>query len=131
GDPWSHRPLTDQLAVAAGARLLSVDYRLGPEHPCPAAVDDAVAAYRWLVRQGTDPAHIVIAGDSAGGGLTLATLLALRDAGDPLPAGAVGLSAWADLTCSGASIASNADVDPILEPAGVEGMALVYLMGHD
>jgi acetyl esterase/lipase len=76
---------------------LSLDYRQGPEHPFPAPIDDAVAAYRWLLAQDTDPAKIVISGESAGGGLTIALLLALRDAGDPLPAGAVPISPWLDM----------------------------------
>src|SRR5207253_979795 len=80
---------------AAGVPV--IDYRLAPEHPYPAAVEDATAAYRWLLRNGATPARMVIAGDSAGGGLTVATLVALRDAGDPLPAAGVCLSPWVDL----------------------------------
>lgn len=96
GSPRSHRMLMADLACATGARALGVDYRLAPEHPCPAAIEDAVRAWRWLVDT-HDPKRVVMAGDSAGGGLVLATLLALRDAALPLPAAAVTLSPWADL----------------------------------
>src|SRR5690606_3662417 len=94
----SHRPMLTHLAAATGGRVLAVDYRLAPEHPHPAALDDACAAYRWTLDQGVDPGRTVMAGDSAGGGLTLATLVALRDAGAPMPAAGVCLSPWADLT---------------------------------
>jgi acetyl esterase/lipase len=110
---------------------LGVDYRLAPEHPFPAAVEDATAAYRWLVSRGTDPAHIAIAGDSAGGGLTLATLIALRDAGDPLPAAAACLSPWVDLEGVGASMTSKAAVDPFVRKEMIEFMAQQYLGGRD
>src|SRR5262249_59411882 len=90
-----------RLAIATGARGLTVGYRLGPEHRFPAAVDDAMAAYRWLVRAGTAPERIVVAGDSAGGGLTVAPLVALPDAGDPLPAGRALLPPLARLACTG------------------------------
>ena len=89
--------------MAARASVLLPDYRLAPEHPFPAALEDAVAAYRWLLDRGTAPRRIVIAGDSAGGGLTVATLVALRERGVPLPAAGVCISPWVDLTGSGAS----------------------------
>jgi len=127
GSPRSHRHLAAAIAGAAGATALLLDYRLAPEHPYPAAVDDATAAYRWLLDQAIAPAGIVIAGDSAGGGLTVATLLALREARLPLPAGGVCISPWVDLTCSGASYATKADADPIVRRAGVEQMAQAYL----
>ena len=127
GSPRSHRHLAAAIASAAGASALLLDYRLAPEHPYPAAVDDAAAAYRWLLDQAIAPARIVIAGDSAGGGLTVATLLALRDARVPLPAGGVCISPWVDLTCGGASYATKADADPIVKRAGVEEMAQAYL----
>src|SRR5512134_3099422 len=111
GSPRSHRHLAAAIAGAAGAAALLLDYRLAPEHPYPAAVDDATAAYRWLLDQAIAPARIVIAGDSAGGGLTVATLLALREARVPLPAAAVCISPWVDLTCSGGSYRTRAAAD--------------------
>ncbi len=131
GSPRSHRHLAAAIAAAAGASALLLDYRLAPEHPFPAAVDDARAAYRWLLDQGIAPARIVIAGDSAGGGLTVATLLALREARLPLPAAGVCISPWVDLTCSGASYQSKAAVDPIVRQAGVAEMARAYLGSTD
>lgn len=127
GSPRSHRHLAAAIAGAAGASALLLDYRLAPEHPFPAAVEDATAAYRWLLEQAIAPGRIVIAGDSAGGGLTVATLLALREARVPLPAAGVCISPWVDLTCSGASYGTKADVDPIVRRAGVEEMAQAYL----
>lgn len=127
GSPRSHRHLAAAIASAGGASGLLLDYRLAPEHPHPAAVDDAVGAYRWLLDQAVAPGHIVIAGDSAGGGLTVATLLALRDAGVALPAGGVCISPWVDLTCSGGSYGTKAEADPIVRRAGVEEMARAYL----
>ncbi len=127
GSPRSHRHLAAAIAGAAGASALLLDYRLAPEHPFPAAVEDATAAYRWLLDQAIAPERIVIAGDSAGGGLTVATLLALREARVPLPAGGVCISPWVDLTCSGASYATKAAADPIVRRAGVEEMARAYL----
>ena len=120
GSPRSHRHLAAAIASAAGASALLLDYRLAPEHPYPAAVEDATAAYRWLLDQAIAPARIVIAGDSAGGGLTVATLMALREAGVPLPAGGVCISPWVDLTCGGASYATKAAADPIVRRDGVE-----------
>lgn len=105
----SHRWLVAQLAQAAAARALAVDYRLAPEHPFPAALDDCVAAYRWLLQTGHAPHHIVIAGDSSGGNLTLTTLMVLREAGDPLPAAAVCLSPMTDLEGTGPTFHTNQD----------------------
>ena len=127
GSPRSHRHLAAAIAGAAGASALLLDYRLAPEHPFPAAVEDATAAYRWLLDQAIAPEHIVIAGDSAGGGLTVATVLALREARVPLPAGGVCISPWVDLTCSGASYRTKAEADPIVQQAAVEEMARAYL----
>ncbi len=127
GSPRSHRHLAAAIVGAAGASALSLDYRLAPENPFPAAVDDAVACYRWLLEQGTLPEHIVIAGDSAGGGLTVATLVALRDARVRLPAGGVCISPWVDLTFSGASYQTKAAADPIVARPGIDEMARAYL----
>ena len=119
GSPLSHRSLTFPLALNAGAAVFSLDYRLGPEDPCPAAIEDAVTAYRWLVASGWMPQNISIAGDSAGGGLTLATMQALRDAGDPLPGAAVLYSPYTDLAAEGASIARNGDNDAMFHAAAL------------
>jgi acetyl esterase/lipase len=122
----THRDLAARLGRAAGARVLAIDYRLAPEHPHPAAVDDAVAAYRWLRTQGIAPAHLAIAGDSAGGGLTIATLIALRDLAEPLPSAAVCFSPWVDLEATGASMDTNLD-DPMLNRALILHFARFYL----
>jgi len=122
----THREMVSRLSSAAKARALSVGYRLAPEHPHPAAVEDAVAAYRWLISNGVEPARIVIGGDSAGGGLTVATLVALRDAGEPMPATAVCISPWVDLVGTGESMTTKAEEDPVVTPGGIEWMASFY-----
>ena len=122
----THRSLVARIARDAGARCFALDYRLAPEHPYPAAVEDAVGAYRALVASGIAPASIVIAGDSAGGGLTLATLLALRDAGDALPAAGVCLSPWTDLEGTGESHADPAINDPMVNLPGLQWMGQLY-----
>lgn len=133
GSVDSHRNLTGALAKASGVRVFALDYRLAPEHPHPAPVEDAVAAYRALVAPtaaggaGFDPANIAIAGDSAGGGLTVATLLSLRDAGDPLPACAVPISPLFDLSGSGDSMVTRADVDPMVSPGDLSAMMRLFL----
>jgi len=128
----THRQLAGWIAKAAGARVLLADYRLGPESPFPAAVEDAVAAYQWLLGQGVDAAGVAIAGDSAGGGLTAATLIALRDRGLPMPAAGVLLSPWTDLALTGESLTSRAALDPMIAgAAGVSNMADAYLSGAD
>ncbi len=129
GSIATHRDLAARLSRATGARVLVVDYRLAPEHPHPAAVDDAVRAFRWLVEQGLDPRRVAIAGDSAGGGLTVATLVALRDAGDALPAAGVCLSPWTDLACEGGSMDTHDHRDPMVRPEGLREMAAMYLGG--
>jgi acetyl esterase/lipase len=127
----TYRDLTGRVARAARARCLVIDYRLAPEHPFPAAVEDATAAYRWLLRQGVDPRRLVIAGDSAGGGLTLGTCVALRAAGDPLPAALVCISPLTDLEATGNSVKS-AD-DPLIKggPAALQGMSRAYVPAGD
>ncbi|GIW43491.1 MAG: hydrolase [Candidatus Binatia bacterium] len=131
GSIRTHRDLAQRIARAARARVLLIDYRLAPEHPHPAAVEDSVRAYRWLLAQGVPPASLAIAGDSAGGGLTVATLVALREAGVPLPAAAVCLSPWVDLEGLGESMASKADVDPMVQRDALLRMAAMYLGGQD
>jgi acetyl esterase/lipase len=127
----THRELCARIARAAAARVLVIDYRLAPEHPFPAAVEDAVAAYRWLITQ-VPPEAVAIGGDSAGGGLTLATLLALRDRGISLPAAGVLLSPWTDLALTGESLISRASIDPMLKgPDGIRGMAQMYFGNAD
>lgn len=129
GSPRSHRHLAADIAVAAGTRAFTLDYRLAPEHPFPAALDDAVAAYRWLVEsQGAQPGRIVLAGDSAGGGLVLTTLVALRDAGLPLPAAGVCISPWTDLSCSLPSCDPQLpSYDPLIDHAVLRAMAHAYM----
>ena len=131
GSARGYRSLAGEVARAAGMDALVIDYRLAPEHPFPAAVDDAVAAYRALVAGGTAPEKIVFAGDSAGGGLVLAALLKLRDDGDKLPAAALLISPWADLTCAAPSIAAKAAEDPSLTKQGLEACAALYLGDGD
>ncbi len=125
----THRALAASLSRSAEARVLLIDYRLAPEHAHPAAVDDAVASYRWLLKQGLSPQRVAIAGDSAGGGLTVATLVALRDAGEKLPACGACLSPWVDLEGLGESMTRLADVDPIVKKDGLLELAALYLGG--
>lgn len=130
GSVASHREFLVRLANATRAKILAIDYRLAPEHPFPAALEDAVSAYRWLLAQGLPPADLMLAGDSAGGGLALAALLALRDDGRSLPAGVICLSPWVDLALTGASIRAKAHLDPILTQASLEKSARLYAAGH-
>jgi len=127
----THRAMIARIARASEAKALALNYRMAPEDPFPTAVDDATAAYRWLLAQGYKPGKIVISGDSAGGGLTLATLLALRDAGTPLPAAAVPISPWADLEGTGASVETRAAADPMVDKAGLLRMAGMYAGDSD
>ena len=126
GSVNSHRELVSRISRASGARAFSLDYRLAPENKFPAAIDDAVTGYRWLLKQGISPDSIVISGDSAGGGLTLATLLTLRDAGDKLPAAAVLLSPWTDLEGTGESMKTRAELDPMIKADLVDVGASKY-----
>jgi acetyl esterase/lipase len=131
GSPRSHRPLVARIAEAARCVAVAADYRLGPEHRFPAAVEDAVAVYRAMLEAGTDPAQLVVAGDSAGGGLALALALALKSEGLPQPAGFFVISPWVDLTQSGASYRTKADADPMISKAGLDQNALMYVGGLD
>jgi epsilon-lactone hydrolase len=124
-------PLVSDLARRAHAKAVTVDYRLAPEHPYPAAVDDARAAYEGLLAEGVDPGQIALAGESAGSGLAVATLLALRDAGIPLPSSAFLMSPYADLTLSGETLVENQALDPILTPEGLRLRVPDYLDGAD
>jgi monoterpene epsilon-lactone hydrolase len=131
GSPRTHRDLAWRIARACAAQLLVLEYRRAPEHPHPAAVEDAVSAYRWLLDSGTDHSCIAVMGDSAGGGLTLVLLQQLRDRKIPLPACAVCMSPWADLTCSGTSMKENSRKDPVLPPHLVAGFARHYAPEKD
>ena len=130
GSIVSHARLVGHIAKAAGVRALNVDYRLAPEAPHPAAVTDAVTAYRWLLDQGIAADKIVIAGDSAGGGLTIATLLAIRDQGLAHPVAAVALSPWIDLEGTGESMTSRAHVDLMVDGPALKVMADLFLNGQ-
>ena len=129
GSVNTHRDLAGRISRASGARVLNVDYRLAPEHPHPAAVDDATAAYRWLVAGGHAASRLAIAGDSAGGGLTVATLVALRDQGQPLPSAGVCFSPWVDLEGVGESMVTRAAADPMVQREHLVRMAKLYLGG--
>lgn len=124
--PQTHVGMLSRLAASSGGRALSVDYRLAPEDPFPAAPTDALSTYRWLLDSGIAPGRIVVAGDSAGGGLAVGLLVAARDAGLPQPAGAILMSPWVDLTGSGESVLGNAAIDPILGPLVLQHWATLY-----
>jgi acetyl esterase/lipase len=126
----SHREYLGRFASATRSQILAINYRLAPEDPFPAALEDALSAYRWLLARVSDSSQVTIAGDSAGGGLALATMLALCDAGDPLPACGVCISPWVDLTLSSKSIQTKATVDPILNPDSLDGYAVYYAGEH-
>jgi epsilon-lactone hydrolase len=126
GSISTHRAMISRIARASDARALAIDYRLAPEHPFPAAVDDAIASYRWLIAQGYKPGRIVIAGDSAGGGLAVAALLAIRDAKLPMPAGAVPISPWTDLEGTGDSIRTRAARDVMVTQDNLAQSAKQY-----
>lgn len=131
GSAKGYLGLAAELGRAAQMTTFIIDYRLAPEQPFPAAVDDAVAAFSQLIALGFDPAKIVLAGDSAGGGLVVSTLVALRDQGVPLPAAALLISPWADLACDSPSMKTKAAEDPALTAAGLRIAAAHYLNGAD
>jgi acetyl esterase/lipase len=127
----THKGLGSRIAEAAGTRVLMVEYRLAPETPFPGAVEDATTAYRFLLDQGVAPEQIVIGGDSAGGGLTLATLVSLKEQGQPLPGAAFALSPWVDLEGLGDSMQTRAEADPMVQKEGLVRMGSLYLAGAD
>ncbi|KJC50403.1 esterase [Bradyrhizobium sp. LTSP885] len=127
GSVASHRDLIARIAEASGCRVLAINYRLAPEHRFPAALDDALNAYRYLGDQGLRPSGIAFAGDSAGGNLVLGAMLAARDRGEPLPAAGALMSPWTDLTAAGASYESRAKADPIHQRAMILALARNYL----
>ena len=127
----SHRHLAAEAGRAARSRTLAIDYRLAPEHPFPAAVDDSLAAYRFLLANGVPSGGITIAGDSAGGGLAVAAMLAIRDAGLPQPACGWTISPWVDMEAIGDSMVGKAASDPTVQKAGILDMAKHYLNGAD
>jgi acetyl esterase/lipase len=127
----THRRLAYDISAVSGARILVINYRLAPEHPFPAPVEDATKAWRWLLQQGFATSRLAIAGDSAGGGLTITTLVNLRDQKLGLPACAVALSPWVDLEGAGDSITTRAAQDPMVQKDGLLWMAGMYLNGKD
>jgi len=127
GSIRSHRRMVSEAGRAAGVRTLAVGYRLAPEHPYPAAADDALAAWQFLRREGIAPAHVAIGGDSAGGGLTVALINRLRAAGEKLPGCAWLVSPWTDLTMSGSTLVSKDAVDPLIHKAYLEELAGAYV----
>ena len=131
GSCATHRELAALLCLASGIRVLLIDYRLAPEHPFPAALEDAAAGYRWLLSQGIPPEQIVIGGDSAGGGLALAAMVWLREHAIALPAASVLLSPWTDLALAGPSMQTCAETDPLCSEASLRRAAHWYLAGAD
>ena len=131
GSPRTHRPMLAELSQAAGARVLSLDYRLAPEYPFPAPVEDSVSAYRWLLGEGYDPSRIALAGDSAGGGLTVSALVQIRYLGLPMPGAGVCISPWVDMEGLGESMETRAKVDPMVGKENLMVSAKTYLGGAD
>ena len=131
GSIRTHREIASYVARYAQATVLLVEYRLAPEHPFPAALEDALAAYRWLLEQGYPPQGTALAGDSAGGGLAIATLLSLRNSHQAMPAAAALISPWVDLLGTGESIQTRNGRDPLFSPRDLPAAARHYLNGHD
>jgi phosphinothricin tripeptide acetyl hydrolase len=131
GNIATHRELAGRISRAARARVLIIDYRRAPEHPFPSALEDSTAAYRWMLASGVDPSRFALVGDSAGGGLAVAMLVATKDARLATPAAAVCLSPWVDLELTGASMATNARVDHLVRKEEIAGHAKRYLGGKD
>jgi len=131
GDAFLAAELASQVGRRTDARVISVDYRLAPEHPYPAAVDDALEAYEALLQSGVAAADIVFAGESAGGGLAVATLVNARDHGLPLPAAALVMSPYADLTLAGTTMQTRRELDPLLSPEALQARIPDYTAGQD
>jgi epsilon-lactone hydrolase len=131
GDAFLSADLAAQVGRRIRGKVISVDYRLAPEHPYPAAVDDALAAYEALLRDGTAPSDVVFAGESAGGGLAIATLVNARDHGLPLPAAAFVMSPYADLTLAGETMETKREADPLLSPQALRARVTDYTAGRD
>jgi acetyl esterase/lipase len=127
----THRGMVSHIAKAAETRALSIDYRLAPENPFPAAIEDSISAYKWLLSQGIAARSIIIAGDSAGGGLTVSAMVSLRENSIPLPAAAVLISPWVDLALTGDSIISKADIDPYVTKEELLKWARAYMGDSD
>ena len=131
GSVRTHRVLLAHLARAAKARVLALDYRLAPETPFPGPIDDTVNAYQWLLSDGIEPANMAIAGDSAGGGLVVAALVALKSVGEPLPAAGVCISPWSDMEATGGSMMTNSESDPSVSKERLLKLAGIYLNGKN
>ena len=131
GDAFLSADLASQVGRRTRAKVISVDYRLAPEHPYPAAVDDALAAYKALLQNGTAPSDIVFAGESAGGGLAVATLINARDHGLPLPAAAFVMSPYVDLTLAGSTMETKREVDPLMSRENLQARVTDYASGQD
>ena len=131
GSAVSSLPLVAEFALRTGAKVIALDYRLAPENPFPAAVDDARSAYQGLLSQGVAPQSIALAGESAGGGLTVAAAVALRDAEIPLPTSILAMSPWADLTLSGSTVVEKQPVDAVLTGDGLRHSAADYVASAD
>ena len=131
GDAFAPAGLASQIGRLTRSRVISVDYRLAPEHPYPAAADDALAAYEALLNGGTAPSDIAFAGESAGGGLAVATLVSARDRGLPLPAAAFLMSPYADLTLAGTTLDTKRDVDLLMSRDNLQSRVADYTAGHD
>ena len=131
GSPRTHRAMLAELSRASGARVLALDYRLAPEHPFPAPVEDSVFSYRWLLNEGYDPARIAVGGDSAGGGLTVSMMVQARYVGLPMPGAGVCISPWVDMEGLGESMATRASVDPMVGKENLMVSARTYLGGSD
>lgn len=127
----SHRDICERISQAAGVRVLALEYALAPENPFPAQLEDSLAAYEWLLKQGVSPEYVALCGDSAGGGLALSTMLALKDAGRPLPVCAALMSPFVDMEMIGNSMVANDELDPMVHKPMVEVMVSSFLQGGD